>query len=42
VDIPDAIREAFYHRRELGITTASGLSLSAERFQQQFERVEAG
>ena len=35
---PDAIREAFYHRRELGITTASGLSLSAERFQQQFEK----
>ena len=35
---PDAIREAFYHRRELGIITASGLSLSAERFQQQFEK----
>ena len=25
---PNAIREAFYHRRELGITTASGLSLA--------------
>jgi uncharacterized protein YfaS (alpha-2-macroglobulin family) len=35
---PNAIREAFYHRRELGITTASGLSLSAERFQLQFEK----
>jgi len=35
---PDAIRAAFYHRRELGITTASGLSLSAERFQLQFEK----
>src|SRR5262249_3021630 len=35
---PDAIREAFYRRRELGVVTASGLSLSAERFQQQFEK----
>ena len=34
---PDAIREAFYRRRD-GIITASGLSLSAERFQQQFEK----
>jgi alpha-2-macroglobulin len=35
---PNALREAFYHRRELGISTASGLSLSAERFQLQFEK----
>ncbi|HEU5102123.1 MAG TPA: MG2 domain-containing protein, partial [Roseiflexaceae bacterium] len=35
---PEAIREAFYRRRELGIITASGLSLSAERFQQQLEQ----
>jgi uncharacterized protein YfaS (alpha-2-macroglobulin family) len=35
---PDAIREAFYYRRGLGIVTASGLSLSAERFQQQFDK----
>ncbi|MEO7910277.1 MAG: MG2 domain-containing protein, partial [Roseiflexaceae bacterium] len=35
---PDALREAFYHWRELGIGTASGLSLSAERFRLQFEK----
>jgi uncharacterized protein YfaS (alpha-2-macroglobulin family) len=35
---PDAIREAFYHRRELGVTTSSGLSISAERFLQQLEK----
>ena len=35
---PDAIREAFYARRSLGIVTASGMSLSADRFQQQFEK----
>lgn len=35
---PNAIREAFYYRRALGITTASGLALSADRFLEQFDK----
>jgi uncharacterized protein YfaS (alpha-2-macroglobulin family) len=34
---PDAIREAFFYRRGLGIFTASGIAISADRFQRQFE-----
>lgn len=35
---PDAIREAFYGRRPLGILTSSGLSISADRFQEQIDK----
>jgi uncharacterized protein YfaS (alpha-2-macroglobulin family) len=35
---PDAIREAFYYRRGLGIITSSGLSISGDRFLLQFDK----
>jgi alpha-2-macroglobulin len=35
---PDAIREAFYSQRGLGIVTASGMSVSAERLMEQFDQ----
>jgi uncharacterized protein YfaS (alpha-2-macroglobulin family) len=36
--IPDAIGAAFYSRRPLAIATASGLSISGDRFLRQFEQ----
>ena len=35
---PDAIGAAFYSRRPLAVNTASGLSISGDRFLQQFEK----
>jgi hypothetical protein len=36
---PDAIRDAFYTERVLGVLTGSGLGVSAERFFRQFEEL---
>lgn len=35
---PDALRRAFYGRRELGIATATGLSISADRMREELQK----